>query len=260
MSALVLLSEYIWGCTNLFCIVFLLFFFVLRMRHFFLICFVYFLVFVWGDGRYNFLSFLFVCCPRLSLISVIVLFLFVLGCSEDAPLGPSHFSSFCLFSPTAKKKDNSPTNPGSETIWNIINLVAINVLIPCNNVWHGEGPHLVFEHKIDCPTAPSHPFAPIPPTKSNLSNLVQTKLLQSSPICQPWTKPKCPTKLNLSKLKQNFPAKSNLSEHQLGLQDVRVLKHFILEDNTKVLEVIEHQTCTYLLVHSRINSTLIVRN
>ena len=162
--------------------------------------------------------------------------------------------------PQQKKKDNSPTKPGAEKIWNIINLVAINVLIPCNNVWHGEGPHLVFGHKIDCPTAPSHPFAPILPTKPNLSNLVQTKLLQSSPICQPWTKPKCPTKFNLSKLKQNFPTKSNLPEHQLGLQDVRVLKHFILEDNTKVLEVIEHQTCTYLLVHSRINSTLIVRN
>ena len=99
--------------------------------------------------------------------------------------------------PQQKKKDNSPTKPGAEKIWNIINLVAINVLIPCNNVWHGEGPHLVFGHKIDCPTAPSHPFAPIPPTKSNLSNLVQTKPFQPSSICQPWPKPTCSNQVQI---------------------------------------------------------------
>ena len=111
-------------------------------------------------------------------------------------------ASACFRPPTAKKKDNSPTKPGAEKIWNIINLVAINVLIPCNNVWHGDEPHLVFGHKIDGPTAPSHPFAPILPTKPNLSNLVQTKLLQSSPICQPGSNQTAPIKSNLLTLDQ----------------------------------------------------------
>ena len=221
------------------------------------------------------MSFLFVCCPRLSLISVIVLFLFVLGCSEDAPLGPSHFSSFCLFSPpTAKKRIILRPNQElrkyeissnwlqsmflfhvtmCDMVTSLILSLGIRLMV---QLPHPILLHPFFQQSLVCQTW----FKPNYSNQVKFVNPVQTKLLQSSPICQPWTKPKCPTKFNLSKLKQNFPTKSNLSEHQLGLQDVRVLKHFILEDNTKVLEVIEHQTCTYLLVHSRINSTLIVRN
>ena len=93
---------------------------------------------------------------------------------------------------------------------------------------------------------PPHPILLHPFLQPNrICHLVQTKLFQPSPICQAWTKSKCSNQVQLVKAgpKQTFPTKSNLSEHQPGLQDVRVLKYFIFEDNTKVLEVIEHQPC-----------------
>ena len=189
--------------------------------------------------RYNFLffSFFFVVLGY----SGIALFCFgvFLGCTTWSF---SLFQILLVFAHRKKRIILRPTQGLRKYEWN---LVAINVFNPCNNVWHGDGPHLVFGHKIDYPTVPSRPFAPIPPTKSNLSNLVQTKLFQPSPICQAWTKSKCSNQVQLVKagLKQTFPTKSNLSEHQPGLQDVRVLKYFIFEDNTKVLEVIEHQPC-----------------
>ena len=86
--------------------------------------------------------------------------------------------------------------------------------------------------------------------------------LQPSPICQTWFKPNRSNQAQFVNPGPNqpVPTKFKLSEHQPGLQDVRVLKYFIFEGNTKVLEVIEHQPCTNLFVHSWINNTSIVRN
>ena len=123
------------------------------------------------------MSFLFVCCPRLSLISVIVLFLFVLGCSEDAPLGPSHFSSFCLFSPpTAKKR--IILRPNQElrkyeisSTW-LQSMFLFHVTM-CDMV---KGPILSLSIRLIAQLP--HPILLHP-------------FLQPSPICQTWFKPNC---------------------------------------------------------------------